>query len=267
MAQIEDQEPPQGVRRRRRQGRRPGGRQPVDGWARLHLDRRPSGCGKSTLLNIMSGIETPTSGSSHHPGGSDAELGLRVPGGPAAAVAHGDGQPAVRPEGPQRAKPRLAASTTSTWCNSATRATSTPASCPAACSNGSASPGRSPIEPDVLFMDEPFSHLDAITARSLRRELHEMWAETKKTIIFVTHDVGEAVELSNRSPRVSPKAAVSKRTSRSSLPSPATPQTKKSRWRRPQCFESSKTSTSSQPRSRCNLSCSRLAHSRSRRSP
>ena len=54
------------------------------------------------------------------------------------------------------------------------------------------------IEPDVLFMDEPFSHLDAITARSLRRELHRMWAETKKTVLFVTHDVGEAVELSNR---------------------------------------------------------------------
>jgi NitT/TauT family transport system ATP-binding protein len=54
------------------------------------------------------------------------------------------------------------------------------------------------IEPDVLFMDEPFSHLDAITARALRRELHEMWNETGKTIVFVTHDVGEAVELSNR---------------------------------------------------------------------
>jgi NitT/TauT family transport system ATP-binding protein len=54
------------------------------------------------------------------------------------------------------------------------------------------------IEPDVLFMDEPFSHLDAITARSLRRQLHEMWRETRKTVLFVTHDVGEAVELSNR---------------------------------------------------------------------
>jgi NitT/TauT family transport system ATP-binding protein len=53
-------------------------------------------------------------------------------------------------------------------------------------------------EPDVLFMDEPFSHLDAITARSLRAELQSMWQETKKTVVFVTHDVGEAVELSNR---------------------------------------------------------------------
>jgi NitT/TauT family transport system ATP-binding protein len=54
------------------------------------------------------------------------------------------------------------------------------------------------IEPDALLMDEPFSHLDAITARGLRRELHAMWVETRKTVLFVTHDVGEAVELSNR---------------------------------------------------------------------
>jgi NitT/TauT family transport system ATP-binding protein len=54
------------------------------------------------------------------------------------------------------------------------------------------------IEPDALLMDEPFSHLDAITARGLRRELHSLWVETKKTVLFVTHDVGEAVELSNR---------------------------------------------------------------------
>jgi NitT/TauT family transport system ATP-binding protein len=54
------------------------------------------------------------------------------------------------------------------------------------------------IEPDALLMDEPFSHLDAITARGLRRELHSMWMETKKTVLFVTHDVGEAVELSDR---------------------------------------------------------------------
>jgi NitT/TauT family transport system ATP-binding protein len=54
------------------------------------------------------------------------------------------------------------------------------------------------VGPDLLLMDEPFSHLDAITARSLREQLQELWNETKKTVLFVTHDVMEAVQLSTR---------------------------------------------------------------------
>jgi NitT/TauT family transport system ATP-binding protein len=54
------------------------------------------------------------------------------------------------------------------------------------------------VEPDALIMDEPFSHLDAITARSLRRELEDLWKQTGKTVVFVTHDLGEAIELSQR---------------------------------------------------------------------
>lgn len=54
------------------------------------------------------------------------------------------------------------------------------------------------VEPDVLLMDEPFSSLDEITARKMRAELNRIWQETKKTIIFVTHDISEAVFLSNR---------------------------------------------------------------------
>jgi NitT/TauT family transport system ATP-binding protein len=54
------------------------------------------------------------------------------------------------------------------------------------------------VEPDLLLMDEPFSHLDAITARSLRDHLQVLWAATRKTVLFVTHDVVEAVQLSDR---------------------------------------------------------------------
>lgn len=54
------------------------------------------------------------------------------------------------------------------------------------------------VEPDLLLMDEPFSHLDAITARGLREQLQEIWNRTKKTVLFVTHDVMEAVQLSDR---------------------------------------------------------------------
>jgi NitT/TauT family transport system ATP-binding protein len=54
------------------------------------------------------------------------------------------------------------------------------------------------VEPDLLLMDEPFSHLDAITARTLRTEVQTIWERTRKTVLFVTHDVLEAVQLSNR---------------------------------------------------------------------
>ena len=54
------------------------------------------------------------------------------------------------------------------------------------------------IEPEVLLMDEPFSSLDELTARKMRAELIRIWRDTGKTIIFVTHDIFEAVYLSQK---------------------------------------------------------------------
>ncbi|HUA16622.1 MAG TPA: ABC transporter ATP-binding protein [Verrucomicrobiae bacterium] len=53
-------------------------------------------------------------------------------------------------------------------------------------------------EPDVLLMDEPFAALDAQTRDLLHDELERIWNETGRTIIFVTHNVREAVRLGNR---------------------------------------------------------------------
>lgn len=54
------------------------------------------------------------------------------------------------------------------------------------------------VEPALLLMDEPFSHLDAMTARALRRQLQDIWLATRLTVLFVTHDIAEAVQLSDR---------------------------------------------------------------------
>lgn len=53
-------------------------------------------------------------------------------------------------------------------------------------------------EPDVLFMDEPFGALDYLTRMKLRYELTQIWQRERKTVLFVTHDVEEAVQLSDR---------------------------------------------------------------------
>jgi ABC-type nitrate/sulfonate/bicarbonate transport system ATPase subunit len=54
------------------------------------------------------------------------------------------------------------------------------------------------VNPDMLFLDEPFGALDSITRLIMRRELLRIWEAERKTIIFVTHDIEEAVQLSDR---------------------------------------------------------------------
>ena len=54
------------------------------------------------------------------------------------------------------------------------------------------------MNPAVLLMDEPFAALDAQTRTLLHEQLQELWLTTKKTMLFVTHSVGEAVRLADR---------------------------------------------------------------------
>jgi len=54
------------------------------------------------------------------------------------------------------------------------------------------------IDPKILLMDEPFGALDALTRDRLQAEVESIWSETRKTILFVTHNVREAVALGDR---------------------------------------------------------------------
>src|SRR5580700_4906392 len=60
------------------------------------------------------------------------------------------------------------------------------------------------MEPDVLLMDEPFAALDALTRHKMQDELLQLWADTRFTMLFVTHSIPEAVLIGNRIALLSP---------------------------------------------------------------
>ena len=77
--------------------------------------------------------------------------------------------------------------------------------------------------PAVLLMDEPFAALDALTRDDMQRLLAEVWKETKKTIIYVTHNVAEAVYLADRVIVMSPHPGTVKAQIEITLPRPRDP--------------------------------------------
>jgi NitT/TauT family transport system ATP-binding protein len=186
----------------------------------------PSGCGKSTLLSIIAGLEAATSGTVWADGrkvrgpGTDrvllfqeaalfpwldvqhnVEFGLRQIGTPrkerAALVRHF--LELVHLQGFER---------------SYVHQLSGGMRQRVAIARGLA------INPAILLMDEPFGALDALTRSRLHRELEIIWADTRKTVLFVTHNVREAVALGDRVLVFSPQPGRIVREFRIDLPRP-----------------------------------------------
>jgi NitT/TauT family transport system ATP-binding protein len=157
----------------------------------------PSGSGKTTLLNIVSGIETHTSGTvSLRSGAREARVGYVFQ------------DPRLLPWRTVLGNLGFVQRDRAGWQRRAQHyldlvgLSHVEDRYPAQLSGGQQQrigiARAFSVEPDVLLMDEPFSHLDAMTSRTLREHLERIWLETRRTVMFVTHDVTEAVQLSDR---------------------------------------------------------------------
>jgi NitT/TauT family transport system ATP-binding protein len=76
------------------------------------------------------------------------------------------------------------------------------------------------MEPDILFLDEPFSALDSSTAGELREDLLRVWETTGRTIVMVTHLPEEAAQLADRIVVLSPRPGMVEKTITNTLPRP-----------------------------------------------
>ena len=162
----------------------------------------PSGCGKTTLLRILAGLETHTAGTmkidrlgSDRPENSmvfqgdslfpwmtvwdNATYGLRIRNVPAAEIADRV-RPWLERIGLWRFRDRFP--------NQLSGGMRQRVSIVRAFAN----------DPEILLMDEPFSALDEQNKLVLHEELLRIWEETKKTVVFITHSVDEAVTLGDR---------------------------------------------------------------------
>ncbi len=184
----------------------------------------PSGCGKSTLLNVIGGFLTPTSGSVS----IDGEL-VRAPDPRRILVFQDYGVfPWLTVEGNigfglsdlsrEQRKERIAHYV------DLVRLKGFEETYPSDLSGGMKQrlqvARALAVNPDVLYLDEPFGALDSITRLTMRKELLRIWEVERKTILFVTHDIDEAVQLADRVVVMSSRPARIQEITRIDIPRP-----------------------------------------------
>jgi len=164
----------------------------------------PSGCGKSTILNILAGLMRPDAGE------------IWIDGQPLNRRAHRIGyvfqkprllnwktvqqniEFGLRPEGLDAAARRVRARETLALVGLEQFAGDYPLVLSGGMQQRVAIARALAIEPQILLMDEPFSHLDELTARSQRQELSRFREKIDATVVFVTHNALEAAFLGDR---------------------------------------------------------------------
>ncbi|AKS30939.1 hypothetical protein AFA91_02570 [Mycolicibacterium goodii] len=171
----------------------------------------PSGCGKSTLLTVAAGLEDPTSGSVLVDGAV-----VRGPGRDRGVVfqayslcpwltVRGNVEFALRGEKIGRAERRRRAMEQLEVVGLSGFAEAYPAQLSGGMRQRVAIARALSYRPSVLLMDEPFGALDALNRRTMQSLLTRVWEDHRLTVLFITHDIDEAVYLSDRVLVMSPR--------------------------------------------------------------
>ncbi len=164
----------------------------------------PSGCGKSTLLNIVAGLD--------HPTGGQALVGGRAVTGPGPdrgvifqqfalfpwLTVRKNVEFGLRTAGVPKAERRRRAEHFIDMVGLTQFADALPKTLSGGMKQRCAIARAYAVDPSILLMDEPFGALDALTRVRLQEQLLDTWSREKRTVMFVTHDVDEAVFLANR---------------------------------------------------------------------
>jgi len=144
----------------------------------------PSGCGKSTLLNIIAGFLSPTAG--------EIRIGGKV------VTGHGLDRGVVFQDFAQLFPWRTALGNVTFGLEMKGIGKAEREEIAGGMQQRVAIARALAYNPSVLLMDEPFAALDALTRDDMQRLLADVWRETRKTVIYVTHNVAEAVYLADR---------------------------------------------------------------------
>lgn len=164
----------------------------------------PSGCGKSTLMNIAAGLVTPTSGwvtvdgeEVHGPGPDRGVIFQQYALFPWLTV-RGNVEFGLRLAGMPRARRREVAEHYIDLVGLSDFADALPKTLSGGMKQRCAIARAYAVDPKILLMDEPFGALDALTRVQLQDQLLQTWSSDRRTVMFITHDVDEAVYLARR---------------------------------------------------------------------